>query len=153
MLHVFSKQHRLDRVLTKRGSYAVFEQLLWVAHLVGATLLLICLAAQAAPRNPIFSVPSGTTFSSPHQVAIAIPFDGEIRYTRDGSSPTISSLLYQGPLLVCWSETIKAIAVVGVSSSSVVTASYTLDSQKFPAPSAGGTTAPVITLQRPVIGQ
>ncbi len=153
MLHISPEHHKLCRSQIRQRSFDWFEQVLWIFVVASAILLLVCLAAQAAPRNPVFSVPSGTNFSAPHQVAIAIPFDGEIRFTRDGSSPSTGSTLYTGPLTIRWSETIKAIAVVGVSTSSVVTASYTLDAQKYPAPSAGGTTAPVINLQRPVIGQ
>lgn len=136
-------------------NFARLEEAAAIAFIISILLLMLCLVANAAPRNPVFSVASGTTFSAPHQLAISVPFDGEIRFERGASpsNPTTSSPLYTGPLTVRWSETIKAIAVVGGSSSNVVTASYTLDANKYPAPSAGGTTAPVINLQLPTTGQ
>lgn len=124
------------------------------------TLLLISMAcflanpwAGAATRDPVFSVLSGTTFTAPRQVAVSVPYNGETRLTRDGSTPTSSSPLYSGPLTIRWSETIKAISIVGGVSSNVVSASYTLDAIKYPAPAAGGTVAPVINLQTPTTAQ
>lgn len=114
---------------------------------------LLLPTAEAATRDPVFSVASGTTFAAPRQVAISVPYNGETRLTRDGSTPTASSPLYTGPLFVKWTETIKTISIVGGVSSNVVTAVYTLDAIKYPAPSAGGTTAPVINLQSPPSAQ
>lgn len=112
-----------------------------------------CAAACAVTRDPVFSVASGSSFAAPRQVAIAVPYNGEIRYTRDGTTPTSSSSLYTAPLVVRWTETIRAIAIVGGVSSNVVTATYSLDAIKYPAPAAGGTTAPVINLQLPATSQ
>ncbi|MFN8654765.1 MAG: chitobiase/beta-hexosaminidase C-terminal domain-containing protein [Candidatus Obscuribacterales bacterium] len=109
--------------------------------------------ALAAIRDPVFSIPDGTVLSSPRQLAISVPFDGEVRFTRDGTTPGPASTLYSGPLLIRWSETIRAVAIVGSSSSNVVSASYTLSSTKFPPPSSGGTTPPVINLQSPTPAQ
>lgn len=128
------------------------EQILWLFVVIGATLLLVCLAAQAATRDPVFSLPS-STLSKPAQVAISIPFNGETRYTTDGTTPNGSSTLYTKPIFVSWTQTVKAISIVSAVSSNVVSKTYTLDSQKFPAPSTGGTIAPVINLQLPTTGQ
>ena len=111
------------------------------------------LGANSATRDPVFSVTSGTTFSAPSYVAISVPFDGEVRYTRDGSAPSGTSTLYTGPLLIRWSEQIRAIAIVNSVSSNIVSATFNLDSTKYPNPSTGGTTAPVINLQYPTTAQ
>lgn len=153
MLHVFNEHHkRCCASKAKFRRFDLIEQILWLTVVLGAILLLICLAAQAATRDPVFSLPS-STLSKPAQVAISIPFNGETRYTIDGTTPSGSSPLYTKPFLVSWTQTVKAISIVSAVSSNVVSKTYTLDSAKFPAPSAGGTTAPVINLQLPTTGQ
>lgn len=141
------------RVYEPFRSEDLHKRPLFISLIFGFLLVISCLCASAATRDPVFSVPSGTTFSAPHQVAISVPFNGEVRYTRDGTTPSGGSTLYTGPLTIRWTETVKAIAIVNSVSSNVVTASYTLSSTKFPAPSAGGTTAPVINVQLPTTGQ
>ena len=101
--------------------------------------------------TPILSV-STSTLTNPSQVAIAGPNGAQIRYTIDGSTPTISSALYTGPLNVMWTQTVKAIAVLNGISSSVASATFTLDSTKFPAPSASDTRTLNLQQQLPNVG-
>jgi hypothetical protein len=100
------------------------------------------------PAAPIISVPSGT-LSGPTQVAIATPADCICRYTTDGSTPSSSSPLYQGPINVYYSQTIKAIAIKNGLSSSVSSATYTLDSTQWPAPNPSDTTPLQVNVQAP----
>ena len=77
--------------------------------------------------TPTFNPPSGA-YVLPRMVSISSASAGAtIYYTTDGSTPTTSSTLYTGPILVLVPSTIKAIAVVpGWSPSTVATATYTL---------------------------
>ncbi|RAU96550.1 5'-nucleotidase C-terminal domain-containing protein [Paenibacillus sp. YN15] len=60
-------------------------------------------------------------------VALASPATGaEIRYTLDGTEPTVTSTLYQAPIVITADTTIKAVAVSGGNVSSVYTFAYTL---------------------------
>lgn len=152
MSHVLDKWCKSAGSSRAHRSLDLIERVLWLSVVIGGLLLLICIAAQAATRDPLFSMGS-STLNSPRQIAISIPYNGETRFTTDGTTPTGSSTLYTKPIQVSWTQTVKAISIVSAVSSNVVSKTYTLDSQKFPAPSAGGTTAPVINLQRPVIGQ
>ncbi|SMO57599.1 sialidase-1 [Saccharicrinis carchari] len=78
-------------------------------------------------EDPVFSVPAGTYFENQTvEITSATP-DATIYYTLDGSAPTSSSLLYDQPVLIDETATLKAIAVKdGMSSSVVVSASYIL---------------------------
>lgn len=78
-------------------------------------------------EDPVFSVPSGTYFENQTvEITCATP-DATIFYSLDGSAPTSLSLLYEQPILIDETATIKAIAVKeGMSSSVVVSASYIL---------------------------
>ena len=89
------------------------------------------------PGAPVLSVASGT-LPAPTQVAISAPGAEAIYFTTDGSDPTTASLVYNGPISVIYSETIKAIGVSGAQQSTVRSASYVLDSSLYPAPSSGG---------------
>jgi hypothetical protein len=100
------------------------------------------------PPAPVISV-AGATLSGPTQVAIATNAPNTVYYTTDGTTPTTSSNVYTGPINVYYSLTLKAIAVRDGVSSSVSSASYTLDSTQWPAPSATDTTPLNINLQLP----
>lgn len=100
---------------------------------------------------PVFSIAS-TTFSEPTQVAIRGPVEAEIFFTRDGSSPSTSSSLYSSPLMVTHTETIKAIAVVNGLQSNITTETFTLNSTKWPAPSAGDMRPLDLKQQLPAVG-
>jgi hypothetical protein len=82
--------------------------------------------------TPMIS-PGSQTFNpaQPLQVTITDSTPGvQIYYTTDGSTPTTTSTVYSGPLLLTSSETIQAIAEgTGVVESSVATATYTAISQ------------------------
>ncbi|MBK9774259.1 MAG: chitobiase/beta-hexosaminidase C-terminal domain-containing protein [Candidatus Obscuribacter sp.] len=106
------------------------------------------LANTTSTPDPRVSVDSGT-MSEPSQVAISANADAEIRYSVDGSTPTGSSNLYAGPILMTYSTTLKCIAIANGISSSVVTKTYTLDSTKYPAPDPSDTRALEINLQLP----
>jgi len=82
-------------------------------------------SAQVA--TPTFS-PAGGTFSSSVAVTISDATSGAtIYYTTDGSTPTPSSNVYSGPILVLETTTIRAIAVApGWYRSSVATTSYAI---------------------------
>ena len=105
------------------------------------------------PNGPIFSL-STNTLTSPTSVMIQAPVDADpystsIYYTLDGSTPTTSSTLYTGPVAINYTTTLKAICVNNGVSSSVTSATYTLDANKYPQPSSSDTTIPVINLQMP----
>jgi Concanavalin A-like lectin/glucanases superfamily/Fn3 associated/Chitobiase/beta-hexosaminidase C-terminal domain len=106
--------------------------------------------ASASVPAPVISVPT-STLTSPTQVAIESSSAATIYNTTDGSTPTTSSSIYTKPLNVYYTQTVKAIAVVNGVSSSVASATYTLDATKWPAP--GATTAPLqFDLQLPTTG-
>jgi Chitobiase/beta-hexosaminidase C-terminal domain/Concanavalin A-like lectin/glucanases superfamily len=104
---------------------------------VGSYLLQKYQILAQAPPTPTISV-AGGTLSGPTQVAIAAGANSSIYFTTDGTAPTTSSNLYSGPVNVYYSETLKAIAVANGISSSVASATYTLNSTQWPAPAAGG---------------
>jgi hypothetical protein len=90
--------------------------------------------ASASPAaTPTFS-PTAGTYASTQSVSIADSTSGAtIYYTTDGSTPTINSTQYTGPITVSTSQTLNSIATAsGYTSSSVASATYTI--------SVGGTT-------------
>ena len=89
------------------------------------------------PTAPIISV-AGGSLSGPTQVALAAQSGTSIYYTTDGTTPTTSSNLYSGAINVYYGETLKAIAVANGVSSTVASATYTLNSTQWPAPASGG---------------
>jgi N-acetyl-beta-hexosaminidase len=76
---------------------------------------------------PTFDPPS-RSFVLPLSVSLSTTTPGaRIFYTTDGSTPTLSSRQYTGPILVVTTTTIKAMAVrLGWNESGVSTATYTL---------------------------
>jgi len=80
-----------------------------------------------AAGTPVYS-PKPSTYASAQSVTITDTTAGAaIHYTTDGSTPTSSSKLYTGPVVVSSNQTIKAIATApGYSQSAVATAAYTI---------------------------
>jgi C1A family cysteine protease len=76
--------------------------------------------------TPVFSPPPGT-YTIGSSIAISCsPLDAEIRYTTNGTTPTITSTLYEGPITFSNPMTIKAKAFkAGMASSSVASGTYT----------------------------
>ena len=75
-----------------------------------------------------FFFPPGGTYLSPLSIIASDGYTGAtIYYTTDGTTPTTSSKVYQGQIILTSSATVQAIAVLkGYTNSSVATAAYTL---------------------------
>ena len=83
--------------------------------------------AQAISALPQIALPSGT-YAGSQQTAIVAAEGADIRYTLDGSEPTVESTRYDGPItLASGNVTLKAIAVEdGKAASGVVTRNYVI---------------------------
>lgn len=84
-------------------------------------------------KKPSFSVDEGVVDYGT-TVTLSQQDSKTIKYTTDGTTPTASSETYSSPFTITNDITIKAIAVDGVETSSVATATYTVrrpDSQVF----------------------
>lgn len=79
--------------------------------------------------TPTFS-PTPGTYNSPQTVTISETTSGvTLFYTNDGTTPTTSSAVYDGPITVSSTETIKAIAAGSSNTNSAVaSATYTITS-------------------------
>lgn len=106
------------------------------------------LATSTIASTPVLSVAT-STMTAPSQVAIYSREGGEIRLTRDGSTPNSSSELYSGPILITYSQTIKAISISNGITSSVASATYTLNSTHYPAPDPSDSRPLELNLQLP----
>ncbi len=83
--------------------------------------------------TPSISLASGT-YSGTQEVTISDTTQGSvIYYTTDGSNPTTSSNLYSGPISISVSSTIKAMAVLSGSASSVAASALTITASLPPA--------------------
>ncbi|WP_256718129.1 chitobiase/beta-hexosaminidase C-terminal domain-containing protein, partial [Paenibacillus borealis] len=103
--------------------------------------------------------PAGGEVASGTEVTLSSTTSGAlIYYTTDGTTPTISSTLYNGAITLTSAKTIKAIAVKpGMTDSSVLSESYTITAQQVAAPTAnpaGGELASgtAVTLSSTTIG-
>ena len=72
---------------------------------------------------PNFS--GATQFEESTQVTMTGPTGSEIHYTLDGTVPTAESTIYEGPITLSDTTTVKAIAIKDGVSSSVTTRIYT----------------------------
>ena len=81
--------------------------------------------------SPVFSPASGNTFTTSLSVTITSATSGaSVRYTTDGTVPTVTSTLYSGAITLSATTTINAIAVNGgMTDSAVVSATYTKASE------------------------
>ncbi|HTG44776.1 MAG TPA: chitobiase/beta-hexosaminidase C-terminal domain-containing protein, partial [Verrucomicrobiae bacterium] len=72
--------------------------------------------------------PLGGAFSSPQQLTLASATAGaEIRYTLDGSPPSVTSALYNAPITISSSATVSARAFAsGMNPSAIASASFTI---------------------------
>ncbi len=77
--------------------------------------------------TPTFNPPAGS-YTSAQTVTLSDDTSGStIYYTVDGTTPTLNSTQYTGPISVTTTTTVKAMAVAtGMQSSGVATATYTL---------------------------
>src|ERR1039458_9632820 len=93
---------------------------------VASAVYTINLPGIASP--PTFSVVAGT-YAAPQQVTLSDTTTGAIiYYTTDGSTPTVSSNVYSGPIAISKTETVNAIAAApGFTASAVATAAYTIN--------------------------
>ncbi len=85
---------------------------------------------------PVFS-PSGGTYAGTQSVTLSIPgsSSAQIYYTANGSTPSISSTRYTGPISLAATATLKAIAVApGSVNSAVATATYIIQASQAGAP-------------------
>ncbi|MWC30632.1 carbohydrate-binding protein [Paenibacillus sp. MMS18-CY102] len=83
--------------------------------------------------TPTFT-PAPGTYSSAQNVTIVTATSGAtIKYTADGSTPTLASTTYTGPIIVSASTVIKAIAIKsGMTDSSMSTGTYTISTGQQP---------------------
>ena len=104
--------------------------------------------SQSVPPAPIISIGT-SSLDAPTQVTITAPADCSIRFTLDGTTPTSGSALYSSAINITYGQTLKAIAVRNGMSSTVSSATYTLDSTEWPAPSATDSTPLDFTIKVP----
>lgn len=88
----------------------------------------------ATVKNPVFAPVSGTTFYPSTNVTLACATaDASIYYTLDGSDPTDSSTLYDGPIAISATTTIKARAYKqDMDPSAIISATYTYEEPVIP---------------------
>ena len=85
-----------------------------------------------AVEAPTFS-PAAGTYDEPQTVTLSCATDGvSIYYTIDGTEPTNESMLYETPITVETTTTIKAIAYLDEEHSTVATATYHINSAENP---------------------
>ncbi len=81
--------------------------------------------SRLAPLEPAFSIPSGKVYPGQMVEMSTKPSKTDIYYTVDGSEPDETSLLYEQPVEITETCTLKAVAVAGDKRSTVATADYT----------------------------
>ena len=104
--------------------------------IVASATYTISGGAPVAPAAPTFT-PAAGTYTTTQNVTIACATEGaEIRYTLDGSNPTATSALYDAPIAISQTTTIKAIAFKDGLSSAIAVAAYTIQGET-PEPPVG----------------
>ncbi len=92
-----------------------------------STVAMATFTINPPPQAPTIS-PNGGTFSAAQTVTLADTTSGAaIYYTTDGSTPSASSNAYSTPFMLSATTTVKAIAILNGASSSVVTATFTIN--------------------------
>lgn len=84
--------------------------------------------------SPVFD-PNGGTFTGPTSVSITSATEGAaVYFTLDGSTPSINSTLYTGPITLEESATVTAVALAdGFSLSSINSADFIIETPAIPA--------------------
>ena len=97
---------------------------------------------------PVFSVPTGT-YASAQTVTVTDAIPGAtIYYTLDGTTPTVASNVYSGPIAVSTTKTLKAIGTaIGYTQSAVTTAIYTIDLPQTPGMTVTPSSTSITTAQ------
>ena len=87
---------------------------------------------QSVTATPTFS-PAAVAYPAPQPVTISDSTAGAaIHYTTDGTTPTIASSIYSGPITLTSTGTLRAIAAApGYAISGVASAAYTISSSNF----------------------
>ena len=87
-------------------------------------------------ETPVASVPSGT-YAKTQTVELSCDTEGAIiRYTLDGTEPTVDSERYTGPLTISKTTTVKAKAFEGYNPSDVATFEYKIERETVATPTA-----------------
>ena len=101
--------------------------------------------------TPTFS-PAGGTYTTAQTVTITCSTIGAtIYYTTNGSTPSASSTMYNGPITISETTTLKAIAIKDDTSSNVATATYTIGGDE-PMPIGNGSFTKVTSTSQLVAG-
>lgn len=137
-------QGQIAEILVFNRGLTSLEQ----AQLEGYLLAKYQILNSTSTPTPTISV-AGATLTAPTQVAIEDTTGSTIYFTQDGTTPTTSSPVYTAPINVTYSQTLKAMAVLNGVNSSVASATYTLNSTQWPAPSSSDTTTLQLQLQLP----
>jgi beta-galactosidase/beta-glucuronidase len=128
-------------------SYFVLDRDQWVITDSDGvdTSYTIVFGDPVGPVDPVeqVAVPSASpaqgTYSSTRTVTLTTATNGaNIYYTVDGSTPTVSSTLYTGPITISKTTTIKAIAIkAGMTNSNIATFTYTIQTSSSEGSSGG----------------
>ena len=125
--------------VTKSGNNST-----WSGSVTSSTPLVLTMGKQCRPSslNVTYTVPAGAVAApnfSPTSGAVAAGTEvtlsqttaDEIRYTTDGTDPTITTgTVYSGAIIINTPTTIKAIAIKDDAVSDVASASYTINVEK-----------------------
>lgn len=136
--------------LTQEGTTVVTAAMFVSGRLVGDVVRRSYEIAQAKLTEPKVT-PAGGCYPIPFRITVASEHD--VRYTLDGSEPTLQSLRYtapivlvqEGPITLCCRSFARTSASAGRRPSSVVCESYHLSMQEYP--SGGGQPNSALPLQ------
>lgn len=98
----------------------------------------VALIQESFTANPLPPVISGETpFAESTEVTIEASSRAAIYYTTNGDTPTVESTLYEGPITLEASATVKAVAVVDGVVSGVASETFTKSEAQAPAAEGG----------------